>query len=241
MNDDSVLVSLKDVWKRYDQPGGGEGVEVLRSVNLDVRAGQAVAIAGPSGCGKSTLLNIISALDRPTAGTVHLAAQDLQTLSDRQLAQIRNDKIGFVFQLHHLLAQCTVLENVLVPTLVGGATSGQAAQERAHYLLERVGLIEQLSHRPGELSGGQRQRAAVARALINDPLVLLADEPTGSLDRAASDAIADLLVELNRREGLTLILVSHSTDLAHRMGRILHLRDGVLVAAENTNDATATD
>lgn len=230
MSDDSALVSLKDVWKRYDQPGGGEAVEVLRGVNLDVRAGESVAVVGPSGCGKSTLLNIISALDRPTTGAVYLASQDLGALGDRRLAQIRNGQIGFVFQLHHLLAQCTVLENVLVPTLVGPSRNTQAAQERAHYLLERVGLIEQLWHRPGELSGGQRQRAAVARALINDPLVLLADEPTGSLDRSASDAIADLLVELNRDEGLTLILVSHSMDLAHRMGRILHLRDGVLAS-----------
>ena len=232
MSDDEVLWSLKDVWKRYDQPEGGDGVDVLMGINLDVRAGQSLAIAGPSGCGKSTLLSIISALDRPTAGTVHLASQDLGALSDRQLAQIRNDKIGFVFQLHHLLAQCTVLENVLVPTLVGGGAGGQDAEERARYLLERVGLTEQLSHRPGELSGGQRQRAAVARALINDPLVLLADEPTGSLDRSASEAIADLLVELNRDEGLTLILVSHSMDLADRMERTLHLRDGVLVAPQ---------
>ncbi len=232
MSDDSALVSLKDVWKRYDQPEGGDGVDVLMGVNLDVRAGESVAIAGPSGCGKSTLLNIISALDRPTEGIVRLASQDLGTLSDRQLAQIRNDKIGFVFQLHHLLAQCTVLENVLVPTLVRGGTSGQDAQERARYLLERVGLAKQLSHRPGQLSGGQRQRAAVARALINDPLVLLADEPTGSLDRSASDAIADLLIELNQDEGLTLILVSHSMDLANRMGRALHLRDGVLAASK---------
>jgi ABC-type lipoprotein export system ATPase subunit len=233
MSDDSALVSLKDVWKRYDQPEGGDGVDVLMGVNLDVRAGQSLAIAGPSGCGKSTLLNIISALDRPTSGTVHLASQDLGALSDRQLAQVRNEKIGFVFQLHHLLAQCTVLENVLVPTLVGGRTSGRDAQVRARYLLERVGLSEHLSHRPGELSGGQRQRAAVARALINDPLLLLADEPTGSLDRSASDAVADLLVELNRDEGLTLILVSHSMDLADRMERTLHLRDGVLVASKN--------
>ena len=231
MSDDSALVSLKDVWKRYDQPGGGDGVEVLRGVNLDVRAGQAVAIAGPSGCGKSTLLNIISTLDRPTSGSVHLDGQDLADLSDRRLARLRSRKIGFVFQLHHLLGQCTVLENVLVPTLVGGVRTGQAAHDRARYLLERVGLAGQINHRPGELSGGQRQRVAVARALINNPLVLLADEPTGSLDRRASDAIADLLVELNRNEATTLILVSHSMDLAARMGRMLHLRDGVLEAA----------
>ena len=231
MSDDSALVSLKDVWKRYDQPGGGDGVEVLRGVNLDVRAGQAVAIAGPSGCGKSTLLNIISTLDRPTSGSVHLDGQDLADLSDRRLARLRSRKIGFVFQLHHLLGQCTVLENVLVPTLVGGVRAGQAAHDRARYLLERVGLAGQISHRPGELSGGQRQRVAVARALINNPLLLLADEPTGSLDRRTSDAIADLLVELNRNEATTLILVSHSMDLAARMGRMLHLRDGVLEAA----------
>ena len=186
-------------------------------------------IVGPSGCGKSTLLNIIGALDRPTSGRVLFDGRDLAALDDNELAKIRNKQIGFVFQMHHLLPQCTVLENVLVPTLAGKDRSAmEQARERATNLLQRVGLKEFLLHRPGQLSGGQRQRVAVVRALINQPKLLLADEPTGSLDREASEKIADLLVELNRSEKVTLIVVTHSHELAKRMGRVVELTEGSL-------------
>jgi len=161
---------------------------------------------------------------------VVFGGRDLATLDDDALAAIRNREIGFVFQLHHLLPQCTVLENVLVPTLAGGTlASRQEAEERARRLLGRVGLGERLDYRPGQLSGGERQRTAVVRALINQPKLLLADEPTGSLDRASSDTLADLLVELNGEEGVALIVVTHSLELARRMSRVLELRDGALV------------
>jgi ABC-type lipoprotein export system ATPase subunit len=199
---------------------------VLRGVDLRVRAGEALAIVGPSGCGKSTLLNIIGALDRPTSGQVVFEGRDVATAGDAQLAQLRGERIGFVFQAHHLLPQCTVLENVLVPTLVGPQRPDAAS--RAHRLLERVGLAHRLTHRPGQLSGGERQRAAVVRALINQPALLLTDEPTGSLDRAGSEALGQLLMDLNREEGVTLVVVTHSPQLSGRMRRTYELRDGRL-------------
>jgi ABC-type lipoprotein export system ATPase subunit len=202
---------------------------VLDGLDLRVSAGQSLAIVGPSGCGKSTLLNIIAALDRPTSGKVLLAGQDLSAMTDRQLAAIRSRQIGLVFQLHHLLPQCTILENVLLPTLAAsGALTAAQAQAEAIRLLKRVGLADRLHHRPGQLSGGECQRAAVVRALINSPRLVLADEPTGSLDRASADDLGRLLVELNRDESVTLIVVTHSLDLAGLMGRRLELRAGKL-------------
>ena len=226
----AALLELTDVTKRFDAPGDDEAPLVLRSVSLEVAAGESVAVVGPSGSGKSTLLNLIGALDRPTSGRVALEGRDLSTLDDNALAAIRNREIGFVFQLHHLLPQCTVLENVLVPTLVtGDAASRAEAEDTARRLLDRVGLADRLDYRPGQLSGGERQRTAVVRALINQPKLLLADEPTGSLDRASSHTLADLLVELNREEAVALIVVTHSLELARRMSRVLELRDGTLV------------
>ncbi len=222
---DKPILELAEVTKRYGAPDGGEAVEVLRGVSLTLGAGEAVAVTGPSGSGKSTLLNLIAALDRPTAGCVRLDGQDLASLGDRDLARVRNRDIGLVFQFHHLLPQCTVWENVLVPTLVG---EGSGAVERGRRLLDRVGLSGRLAHRPGQLSGGERQRVAVVRALINAPKLLLADEPTGSLDRAAADNLADLLVELNREEGVAMIVATHALPLAERFGRVLALRDGQL-------------
>jgi len=225
------VLELRNVAKYYDSPAGAEPVCVLRDVTLQVAAGESIAITGPSGSGKSTLLNIIGALDRPSAGIVLLDGRDLSQLNDRELAAIRNRQIGFIFQLHHLLPQCTALENVLVPTLASHSAEnnrGAQARLRAHRLLERVGLGNRLSHRPGQLSGGERQRVAVVRALINHPEMLLADEPTGALDRASADSLMQLLVELNHEEGVTLILVTHSLELASRMSRVLKLRDGVL-------------
>jgi len=224
---ESVLLELESVTKRYDSPSQAEGPPVLKGVSLRLGPGESLAVVGPSGSGKSTLLNIIGALDRPTSGKVVLDNRDLALLRDEELAVIRSRQIGFVFQLHHLLPQCTVLENVLVPTLaVGGAT--EEAQSRARRLLERVGLSERLSYRPGQLSGGERQRAAVVRAMINRPRLLLADEPTGQLDRTSAQNLAALLAELNREEGVTLIVVTHSAELAGRMGRVMELRDGTL-------------
>jgi lipoprotein-releasing system ATP-binding protein len=226
-----LLLRLVNVTQRYDADAGTAAVSVLKGVSLEVRGGESVAIIGPSGCGKSTLLNIIGTLDRPESGEVFLGGEDLSRLDERQLASVRNRQIGFVFQAHYLLPQCTVWENVLVPTLAAtDATAKRSAPERATRLLKRVGLEARMTHRPGQLSGGERQRAAVVRALINQPQVLLADEPTGALDRASAEQLAQLLLDLNREEGVTLIVVTHALDLARRMGRVLELKDGKLAA-----------
>ena len=201
-------------------------VEVLADVSLQLAAGEAVAITGPSGSGKSTLLNILGALDLPTRGEARFDGKNLSQLREAELAALRNRQIGFVFQLHHLLPQCTVLENVLLPTLTGQTTD--ADQARAEQLLTRVGLQHRWTHRPGQLSGGECQRVAVARALINQPKLLLADEPTGSLDHANAVALGQLLMELNREEGVALVVVTHSLELAQKLPRALELRDGVL-------------
>jgi len=223
------MLELLNVAKTYQSPGTTSRVCVLKDITLKVRKGQSIAVVGPSGSGKSTLLNIIGALDRPTAGRVVFDGKDLGKLTEAELARIRNREIGFVFQLHHLLPQCTVLENVLVPTIVDKKlVARKEVQERAVALLHRVGLKDWLLHRPGELSAGQRQRVAVVRALINRPRLLLADEPTGSLDKDASENIAELLVEANRSEAVTLIVVTHSAGLAGYMGRVLELSNGVL-------------
>lgn len=226
----SPLLKLTGVGKRYDSAAGAGAVVVLNDISLEIGSGESVAIVGPSGSGKSTLLNIIGTLDHPSSGTVTLEGQDLTHLDEIQLAQVRNRRIGFVFQSHHLLPQCTVLENVLVPTLAhkDGALR-EGAADRAARLLGKVGLGDRMSHRPGQLSGGERQRVAVVRALINQPRLLLADEPTGALDRASAQNLADLLIRLNQEEGVTLIVVTHALDLARRMGRLLELQDGRIV------------
>lgn len=248
------LLVLQHVMKHYAAHGATGNVPVLSDVSLDVARGETLAIVGPSGSGKSTLLQIIGTLDRATSGEVLLDGKNLAALDDLQLAEIRNHQIGFVFQAHYLLPQCTVLENVLVPTLAGSSRREEAHSKseirspkseisqslvtsaatetvatRAERLLKRVGLGERLHHRPGQLSGGERQRAAVVRALINRPQLLLADEPTGALDQASALALGQLLVELNQEEGVTLIVVTHALDLAQRMKRVLALQDGKLV------------
>jgi len=226
----SHLLELRNVCKSYPADGG-VAINVLSNINLTLSKGESLAILGPSGCGKSTLLNLIGTLDRPTSGEVLLDGTNLQTLDESELARVRSRRIGFVFQLHHLLPQCTVLENVLLPTLADPKQrlDGETTQ-RAERLLKRVGLADRRNHRPGQLSGGERQRTAVVRALINQPSLLLADEPTGSLDRAAAESLGDLLVELNSEEGLTLVVVTHSPELAGRMGRVCQIRDGQLIA-----------
>lgn len=229
----TALLQLEGVSRRYEGVEDGvPGPLVLDDVSLRIEAGESVAIVGPSGSGKSTLLNLIGALDRPTSGRVVLDGQDLAQLDEVALARVRNAKVGFVFQSHHLLPQCTALENVLVPTLVHtDAALVAEAPLRARQLLERVGLGPRVDHRPAQLSGGECQRVAVVRALINRPKLLLADEPTGSLDGAAAQSLADLLAELNASEGVTLITVTHSAALAGSMKRVLELGDGRLVGA----------
>ncbi len=228
------LLQLTEVTKRYAASSGTDGVPVLGGISLAVSRGETLAIVGPSGSGKSTLLQIIGTLDRPTSGQVLFNGNNLAALDDLQLAEVRNRQIGFVFQAHYLLPQCTVIENVLVPTLAAGKSEIQNPKSetetaRAERLLKRVGLGERLHHRPSQLSGGERQRVAVVRALINQPQLLLADEPTGALDHASATALGQLLVELNQEAGVTLIVVTHAMDLAQRMGRVLRLENGRLV------------
>ncbi len=228
------LLKLTRVSRRYDSPNQSGALTVLNDISLELAQGESLAIVGPSGSGKSTLLHIIGTLDRPTSGSVALNGQELGALNDQQLAAVRNRQIGFVFQSHYLLPQCTALENVLVPTLAcAKAAAHNGAGERAGRLLKRVGLGERMSHRPGELSGGERQRVAVVRALINQPQLLLADEPTGSLDQTSARELGQLLLDLNREEGVTLIVVTHAHELAQRMGRVLELKEGRLVSIAN--------
>ena len=224
-----MLLEIKNLTKTYRAPDGGDPVEVLRSVDLSVAAGETIAITGPSGSGKSTVLNIVGALDRADAGEVLVDGRDVLELGAAEVAAYRSTTVGFIFQLHHLLPQCTVLENVLVPTLAQRGGDRRAQRERAESLLAAVGLEHRRGHRPGQLSGGERQRVAVARALINQPKLLLADEPTGALDRVNAGRLVDLLAELNRTQGVAVIMVTHAPELAGRMGRVVELVDGKLV------------
>lgn len=228
MDEDTPVIELKKVSKEY--PSAAEPLRVLRGIDFQLAPGACATVVGPSGSGKSTLLNLMGALDAPSAGAILIKGEDLGGFSARALAHLRNREIGFVFQQHHLLPQCTVLENVLVPTLV--ASNRHGAETRAAELLGRVGLGARSDHRPGQLSGGERQRAAVVRALINRPSLLLADEPTGSLNQDGAGQLADLLLELNREEGMAMAVVTHSVSIAERIGGILELRDGVLTRRE---------
>jgi lipoprotein-releasing system ATP-binding protein len=212
-----------------DYPTRAEDLRVLQGVSLHLAGGENLAILGPSGSGKSTLLYIVGTLERPSSGTIRLDGQDPFGLDEPRLADFRSRRIGFVFQDHHLLPQCSVLENVLLPTLADGS-GDSATVSRARMLLERVGLAERLEHRPAELSGGERQRVAVARALIHRPALLLADEPTGNLDRTTAAAVGRLLLELQQQEQTMLIVVTHSLELAAIFQRRLELDEGLLKA-----------
>ncbi|MDC0050478.1 ABC transporter ATP-binding protein [Verrucomicrobia bacterium] len=225
MSNDTPLLQLKNIFREFPSAEGGTPLEVLRGLSMDVARGESIAIVGPSGCGKSTLLNLIGTLDQPTDGAIAFDGRDLIALNDDELALLRNREMGFIFQNHHLLPQCTVMENVLVSTLAHGRATADD-EERARHLLNRVGLGERLSHRPGQLSGGERQRVAVVRALINQPQLLLADEPTGALDQTTADQLGQLLVELNAEKNVTLITVTHSEKLADRMTRTVELKNG---------------
>jgi lipoprotein-releasing system ATP-binding protein len=205
----------------------GEDIRVLRGIDLEVERGHTLAIVGPSGAGKSTLLHVLGGLDLPSAGRIWLGGRELSELPDQELARIRNGFVGFVFQFHHLLRDFTALENVMMPQLIAGVDRREAGR-RALDLLQQVGLAGRVEHRPAKLSGGEQQRVAVARALANEPPVLLADEPSGNLDQETSERLHDVLFELVRDHGTALVVVTHNASLADRCDRVLELRDGVL-------------
>jgi len=217
------LVTIEDLKKSFQHMG--RTLDVLKGIDLTIYAGQILAIVGQSGAGKSTLLHCIGTLDLPTSGRIRLGTEELTTMSGSRLAAVRNRDIGFVFQFHHLLPEFTALENVMVPGLIQGRPR-RDMEKRAKSLLEEVGLSSRASHRPGELSGGEQQRVAVARALALDPKLVLADEPTGNLDSATSDAIHELFFQINREHGTTIIVVTHNPAFAERMPRVVRMRDG---------------
>jgi lipoprotein-releasing system ATP-binding protein len=222
-----ALVYVDELVKHYSD--AGRTVRVLEGVHLEVQQGEKIAIVGESGVGKSTLLHILGTLDRPTAGVVRYGSADLQSLSPRAVAAFRNREIGFIFQFHHLMADLTAEENVMMPGLIAGL-GWDRAREEARRVLVRVGLAERLDHKPGELSGGEQQRVSVARAIVLSPRALLADEPTGNLDPATGEGVQELLIELNRERGVALIVVTHNPRLAAAMDRVLRLEGGRLHA-----------
>ena len=228
--DNAVVLRLDAVHKQYES-ADRDPVPVLKGITLTVNRGESIAIVGPSGSGKSTLLNILGSLDSPTNGSIQLDGQELAHLTEQDLASVRNKKIGFIFQSHHLLPQCSVLENVLVPTLAENGKAPAGAVERAKQLLDRVGLGHRLTHRPAQLSGGECQRVAVVRALINQPSLILADEPTGNLDEATATEVTSLLFETCSDENAALILVTHNPEFADAADQSLLLTEGVLSPA----------
>lgn len=220
----NVCLECKNLVKRYDDLD----VDVLKGVDLKILVGERVAIMGASGSGKSTLLHLLGGLDKPTSGEVVLNGVNLNTVGGSQLAKLRNQSLGFIYQAHHLLGEFTVLENVAMPLLIGNESVKNAGL-RATELLKRVGLGHRIEHKPGELSGGERQRAAVARALINKPALVLADEPTGNLDSKTADAVYQLMLELNQELQVSFLVVTHDHELASKLGKVLHMEDGLIL------------
>ncbi len=223
MSSDNIILSVRGLQKVYQS--GRNRVHVLKGIDFDVTEGQIVALIGPSGVGKSTLLNIVGTLDRPTQGNLRIADTDVLEFDEPGLARFRNETIGFVFQFHHLLPEFTAIENVMMPGLIAGRSKAQLWQ-RAHGLLKEVGLEHRIEHRPGELSGGEMQRVAVARALMNNPRIVFADEPSGNLDISASKALHDLLWNLSRKHNRTFIIVTHNNELAREADKVLDIFDG---------------
>jgi len=221
-----ALVIIEDLHKRFEHMG--QMLHVLKGIDLCLYEGEVVSIVGPSGAGKSTLMHCIGTLDLPSSGRIRLAGEELTTMSSSRLAAVRNRAIGFVFQFHHLLPEFNALENVMLPGLIQGRSKKDMAK-RAGALLEEVGLSHRLTHRPGELSGGEQQRVAVARALALDPKLLLADEPTGNLDSATSEAIHELFFQINREHGTTIVVVTHNSAFAESMPRVVRMVDGRVV------------
>jgi lipoprotein-releasing system ATP-binding protein len=215
------LVAVQNVTKTFEHEG--RSLEVLKGIDLEVGRGEMVTIVGPSGAGKSTLLHLIGTLDLPTEGRILYGGRDVTRLGSSDLAEFRNRSIGFVFQFHHLLPEFTALENVMMPGLIQG---GRRLEDRARQLLDEVGLSARLTHRPGELSGGEQQRVALARALLMEPKLVLADEPTGNLDSQTSEAVQSLIFDLDRRHGITFLIVTHSRDFAAMMPREVSMKDG---------------
>lgn len=224
-----MTLNLKEITKTYQSGENSTRRTILNQLDLLVNQGDRIAIVGPSGSGKTTLLNLMGTLDRPDSGKMLFEEQDLSYLSDQELAVFRNEKIGFVFQMHHLLPQLTLLENILLPTLTNKKLQGKETLDRAMHLISRMGLANVSHQKPSQLSGGECQRTAVARALINRPKLILADEPTGALDHHSAFNLTDLLVELNKEEELTLIVVTHSMDIAQKMNLIYSLEEGKLI------------
>ncbi|MCK4233515.1 ABC transporter ATP-binding protein [candidate division WOR-3 bacterium] len=230
MTDNGILlkgINIKRVFKT-----GKEKLKVLKGIDITIERGMIHTIVGPSGAGKSTLLHILGGLDRPTEGKVMLDGNSLYDFRDEELAKIRNKKIGFIFQFHHLLSEFSALENVMLPSSIDGISSKKAS-EKAKNLLTEVGLSDRIDHKPNELSGGEKQRVAVARALINNPSVIFADEPTGNLDSKNSDMLLSMLLELNRKGGITLVIVTHNVGIANRIGNIIRMEDGKILGVEN--------
>lgn len=226
MNNSEKLLSAKNLCKTYED--GKMVTEVLRNVSFDIYTKSLLAIIGSSGSGKSTLLHLLGGLDKPTSGEIIFKSKHLNQLSEQQKAQLRNKEIGFVYQFHHLLPDFTALENIAMPLLIGGVSAGEA-KKRALAMLEAVNLVKRANHRPSELSGGERQRVAIGRALINNPALVMADEPTGNLDKSTADSIFDLLVKLNREHGTAFLVVTHDLALANRLDNQLIMSDGQLI------------
>jgi len=224
-----TFLKLTNISKSYPSPEGEEKVDVFGEVNLAIPKGSSAAIVGPSGSGKSTLLNLIGTLDKPDGGEVYVDGRPTGKFTEVEASEFRNQSIGFIFQSHHLLPQCTVMENVMVPALAGFSNlTGKELQKRAKELLDKVGLSHRVNHRPAEISGGEKQRVAVARALINQQDLLLADEPTGALDKMNSEKLIELLVELNQALALTLLMVTHSSEIASQMKTTYLMDEGKL-------------